>query len=361
MLHVGLTTNRHQPLEPREGRLRTAVVSVLMLVPITIAACSDSTGVSTTSSKADSHSLAGVLRSVPNTAEIRGWPVFYGNLSRVRAGEHPSSSKADVLLLMDRSASSIFLPSVVKTTVNNPDFARFAGFDTRAIDAAFEFGGLPESVAGFVGTMRGSDIEKGLAASPGGDQLSKESKNGVEYLALGDDGKTDFKSISAIRTRGEPLRMALAGDTVYRSTVRTAIDAALAASGGGAKSLGDDSNYLAVAQALDTADVVNAIVVSPAAGENWLVAGLGETFKGEASTLTIALRYADAAIATSAATAFRTHVEDDDSLVFKTPWAQTLTVTDAHADGSVMVATLTSKKPGISENIVLAQDNLLQF
>jgi hypothetical protein len=358
MLHMGLSTSRHQPLVTPDGRLRSAVALILTLV--LIAACS-SAGVSTTSSKADSRSLVGVLRSVPDTPENRGQPVFYGNLSRVRAGDHPSSFKDDVSLLMDRSALSLYLPSVVKTTVTDPDFARFAGFDTRAIDAAFEFGGLPESVAVLVGTMKSSDIEKGLAASPGGDQLAKETKNGVEYLSLGDDGKTDFKSISAIRTRGEPLRMALAGDTLYWSTTRTAIDTAVAASGGSSKSLGDDSDYLAVAQILDTADVVNAIVVSPAAGESWLVAGLGETFQGKASTLTIALRYADAAAAKSATTAFRTHVKSADSLVFKNPWAETLTVTDAHVDGSVMVATLTSKKPGLAERIVLARDNLLQF
>lgn len=352
---------RH-PVKPLEGEPLTmkrvlAVASVLLLMT----ACGSDKGGGDASSKEDSRTLVGLLRSVPDSAENRGHPVYYGDLSRLRGGDRPSLFRDDVALLTDRSSSSLFLPEVMRATVSEPEFAEFAGFDTRAVEATFEFGALPESVAVFVGTMKAADIEKGLAASPGGDQLVKKEKDRVNYLSIGEEGRTELKSISAIRRLGEPLRMAVAGDTLYWSRTSAAIDAAVACSGGKAKSLADDANYTAVAKTLDAADVVNGIVVSPSAGESWLVAGLGETFHDNASTLTVALQFADAATATSAATAFRAHVENDESLATSTPWAKSLIITDAHADGPLMVATLTSNKPGIAEKVVLTRDNLLQF
>lgn len=332
------------------------IVSAVLLLP----ACSDAKG-GGSSSTADRLSLVGLLRSVPDTAKNRGMPVFYSNLARVRQGEHASSSDNDISLLFDRSSRSLFLPNPIRMGIFRPEFAEFAGFDSRAIDASLEFGVFPDSVAILVGTMKAGDVQKGLAASPGGDQLVKENAGGVSYFSLGNDDEIDLKGVSAIRNVGQPLRMALAGDTLYWAGTRASIDACVAVTGGTAKSLADDADYLATALALDAAAVVNGILVSPAAGESWITAGLGETFDGESSTLTIALRYADAATATTAATAFRAHVENDASIVTRAPWAATLTVTDVQTDGPLLVGTLTSKSPGIATRVVLQRDDLLQF
>ena len=43
------------------------------------------------------------------------------------------------------------------------------------------------------------------------------------------------------------------------------------------------------------------------------------------------------------------------------PWADVLTVTGVHTDGPLVVATITSKNPGIAVDVVLRQDNLLQL
>ncbi len=332
------------------------IVSAVLLLP----ACSDAKG-GGSSSTADRLSLVGLLRSVPDTAENRGGPVYYSNLARVRQGEHASSSDNDIALLDDRSSRRLFLPDAIGRSVFRPEFAEFAGFDSRAIDATLEFGLPPDSVAILVGTMKAGDVQKGLAASPGGDQLVNENVGDVSYFSLGKDDETDLKSVSAIRPVGQPLRMALAGDTLYWARTRASIDACVAATGGTAKSLADDADYLATALALDAAAVVNGILLSPAAGESWITAGLGETFQGESSTVTIALLYADAATATTAATALRAHVEDDASIVTKAPWAETLTVTDVHTEGPLLVGTLTSKSPGIATRVVLQRDDLLQF
>ena len=332
------------------------VVSAVLLLP----ACSDAKG-GGSSSNTDSRSLVRLLRSVPDTAQNRGQPVYFINLSRLRGSEHPGSSNDDFSLLMDRSSRSVFLPDAIRTSVLKPEFAEFAGFDTRAIDASLEFGLLPDTVAVLVGTMKAGQIQQGLAASPGGDQLVKEETGGVSYFSLGKDGQTDLKSVSAIRRLGEPLRMALAADTLYWGRTRAAVDRCVAADGGREKSLANDANYLATGEALDAAKVINGIVMSPAAGEGWITAGLGETFQGKSSTVTVALRYADAATATNAATAFRAHVEHDSSLATRAPWAEMLSVTDVHTDGSLMVATLASKNPGVAVDVVFRKDNLLQF
>jgi hypothetical protein len=337
-------------------RLVAAVSFVLLL-----SACGGSKGGGGSSSKIDSHSIAGLLHSVPDTADNREQPVYYSNLSRVRGSERASSLNDDVLLLDKGASHSLFLPNAISANVLRPEFAGFAGFDTRAIEAAFEFGVLPDSVAILVGTMKAGDIQKGLAAAPGGDQLLNENTGGVSYFSLGKDDVTDLKGISAVRPIGQPLRMALAGDLLYWGRTRASIDACVGAAAGSSKSLADDANYLATAQALDAAAVVNGILLSPAAGESWITAGLGETFQGASSTVTVALRYADPATATTAATAFRAHIEHDASLATDAPWAETLTVTDVRADGPLVVATLTSKNPGIATNVVLRQDNLLQF
>jgi hypothetical protein len=124
--------------------------------------------------------------------------------------------------------------------------------------------------------------------------------------------------------------------------------------------LADDANYLAVAGALDAAKVANGILVGPEAAESWSLAGLGETFQGDASTVTVALLYATPAMAT-AAVPFRVHIESGVSLVSSAPWSEVLTVVDISAAGPLMTATLTSKRPGLAANVVVTQDNLLQF
>ncbi|MGB8858146.1 MAG: hypothetical protein WCC60_02770 [Ilumatobacteraceae bacterium] len=334
------------------------VMVVMSVLFVWIGACSDSK--SSSSTKGDGPTFAGLLGAVPDTADTRARPVFYSNLRSLRDGERPKTFEDDVRLLFDKSSTRLFLPDAVGTGMLEPDFARYAGFDTRQIEASLEFGELPDNVAVLVGTMKAGEIRKGLAASPGGDQLVENSVDGVTYLSLGDDGG-DFGSVSPIRRIGQPLRMAIMGDTLYWGRTTPSVEACIAAAGDAAPSLGDDSNYSAVAGALDKGGIVNGVLVAPAGGESWTLAGLGETFQGETSTVTIALQYATPAMAASAATAFKAHVENDQSLATARPWSAVLTVSAAAADGSLMIATLTSTKPGISSTVVVQQDNLLQF
>ena len=174
--------------------------SVLLLVP----ACSDSNR-SGSSPIGDGPSLAGLLHAVPDTADSRGNPVYYGNLTVVRAGQLPDNFDDDLALLVENSSGQVFLPDAVRSGIREPEFAQFAGFDTRQIAVALEYGVLPDTVAVLVGTMKSGAIQKGLEASPGGEATTKEQVGAVTYLSLGDDGASDFGSVSPIRRVGQPL------------------------------------------------------------------------------------------------------------------------------------------------------------
>jgi hypothetical protein len=248
----------------------------------------------------------------------------------------------------------------VSAGILQAEFADFTGFDTRNIDAFLDFGSQADQVAAIVGGFDVGDLESGLRLSPGGEALEQETIDDVSYLSLGIEGEIDFEAVSVIREIGQPLRIAVSGQVLYWSRSRELVDACVAAADGAGASLADDAAYSSVAAALDAASVVTAQLLPPWNGETWTVAGLGETFHGETSTLTIALHYSDPAAATAAVEAFRVHVHDDESLSGR-PWSEVLTATDIHADGSLMIATLESLNPGIAGEIFFRQENLLQF
>ncbi len=326
---------------------------LLMVAP----ACSGSES----SPRGDGASFGGLLQAVPDTDAARRNPVYFGNLRALRDGEQAASSEDDLGLLFGRSGGMAFLPEVFRLGPNEPEFADYLGFDTRQIEAVLEFGTQPDSVALVVGTISAGAVEQGLQSSPGGDSLVKEKAGDVTLLSLGEDDTTEFENVSPIRRVGQPLRMAVVGDMLYWGRTDDAVGSALDAADGSAPSLADDVNYSAVAQALDAAAVVNGIIVAPAAGERWSLAGLGETFQDDSSTVTIALLYANPTLAAAAVPALRTHLESATSLMSGEPWSQTLTVTEAVADGVLLRATLSSTRGGITSRVVLGQDNLLQF
>jgi len=305
-------------------------------------------------------SVLGLLGAVPDTEGNRSQPIFYGNLDRLRDGENADSLEADVTLLIERSSNAVGLPRTVRDGILEPEFREFTGFDTREIDAFIDFGSQPDQVAVIVGSIDAGDLEGGLRSSPGGGDLVQESVDGVTYLSLGPDGEIDVAAVSAVRRLGEPVRIAVDGSVLRWSRDRALIDEGIAASADGAASLADDPAYSAVGAALDAASVAIAQLLPPWSGETWTVAGLGETFDGETSTLAVVLHYADAAAAAAAVDAFRSHVETGISLN-GTPWSEVLTATEIRADGSLLIATLVSLNPGISNEIYLRQENLLQF
>ncbi len=335
------------------------LVMALLLAGVGCGGTSDESGGSGAPDEA-TLGVLGLLGVVADNEGNRSQPIFYGNLTRLRGGDKPSSLADDVALLMESSSNSLSLPRAVSGGILQPEFAEFTGFDSRDIDAFLDFGSQPDQVTALVGSFDVGDLESGLRRSPGGEALENETIDGVSYLSLGAQDDVDFDAVSAVRRLGEPLRLAVDGELLYWSRDRALVDACLAAAGDAA-SLADDAAYASVAEVLDAASVVVAQLVPPWGGEGWNFAGLGETFEGETSTLTIALSYSDAAAAVAAVAAFRAQLETSVSLFDGTPWTEVLTASDVYAEGSLMIATLTSLNPGISNDIFMRQENLLQF
>ena len=121
------------------------------------------------------------------------------------------------------------MPSALSSSILDPDFARFAGFDTRNIAAWAEMGQPPDLVTVLVGRFDAGTIEKALRSSPGGDELSVQRDGDVVTFSLGAAGSNDYSVVSPIRRIGGPLVIALAADVLVwgsdASTVAACVDA----------------------------------------------------------------------------------------------------------------------------------------
>jgi len=324
---------------------------------VAAAGCGGSDGGGASASK---DSLSSMLHSVPDVAGNRTVPVVYGNLGRIRDGEKASSSDDDISLLLEQSDGTFFVPSVIRAGVTQSEFSKYAGFDTRNITAALEYGSTPDTVAVLVGRFDTGKVKKALKSSPGGDELRNSEVDGLQRFGLGSGHDINPDNRSAIRQIGQGVEIAVDGSNLVWTTTSAVLGECLAARAGDS-SLADDEGYAAVAKALDTAKVQTADLVSPTAGESWSVAGLGETRERGRSVLTIALQYADEATATAAVDKFRKHLDVDNSLRDGTPWADIVSVVEITADGATLIATLSTSRAGLGHTVLLTSDNLLQF
>ena len=304
-------------------------------------------------------SFVELLRHVPDTAEVRGAPVWFGSFDRARNGSTSDSGEDDLQLVFDGSGGALFSPRALRELVE-PGFAEAAGFDSRDVTVTLEYGILPDAVSVIAGDMSAEDMETALAASPGGESLDTRSENGITWLSLGDDD-TSLSDRSVLRPAGEPLRLAVGNRVLVWSRSAEVTSASTAAASGDVASLADDAGYLGVASALDAAAVHTAIVVAPRNGESWALAGLGEAFEDSVVTVTIALHYADAASATAAAEALRAHVLTADMANTGEPWADRIQVTDTVVQGTTLVVTIAGASPGFAVDTIMRVENLLQF
>lgn len=306
-------------------------------------------------------SLSGMLTWVPDTPENRGHPIFYGNLARVRGGASSDSGGDDVALLLERSSQAVFMPSSPRSGLLEPEFAAYAGFDSRAMDAVMEFGLLPDHSQVFVGRFDTGAIESGLRSSPGGDQLAVTPAGDTTVFSLGSGG-SDVASTSPIRRLGEPLVFVADGKSLVWTRSGPLADNAWSAHNDGLTSLADDAQYASVATALDGKKIVNGVLLTAEKDQGWQVGGLGEVFDQDGgSTLYVVLAFPDETAAEQAVDRFRAHIENDKSAATGTPWASTLTVTEVVSEQRLLIATLQSTDAGVALNVVLREDNLLRF
>jgi len=143
---------------------------------------------------------------------------------------------------------------------------------------------------------------------------------------------------------------------------RNGVDNAVVASGNSSGTLAQNEQYRSIADVLDQQQVAHAALVTGEATMRWQVAGMGETFtEGGGSTLVVVMSFGTDTAAAEAVDAFRAHIQNDTSSAVGSPWASTLTIQDVHADGRLVIATMTSTDAGIAMSVAIREDNLLAF
>ncbi len=308
----------------------------------------------------EQRTLSAMLTWFP--AELTGTSssIMFADLDGLRAGTTAASFEDDVRLLDERSGHGAVVPSVFSGSILDPEFAAYAGFDTRNIAAWVEVGQLPNRVTVLVGRFDDGAIEKALRSSPGSELIDVVREGGVTTFTIPTPAGLDLQAVSPIRPTGGPLAVALAGNVLVWGNDAVVVAGCLAAASGAA-SVATMPLLADVAAALDAAAVTTGGVTVPFAGESWRLAGYGETRTDGVSTVTVALRYDTAEEASAAAVAFRDHIANDDSAADGEPWAATVTVADSHADGATMIATLSTDQAMLVLRNLQRLDNLLSF
>lgn len=308
----------------------------------------------------EQRTLSAMLTWFP--AELTGTSssIMFADLDGLRAGAKAASFEEDVRLLDERSGGGAVVPGVFSGSILDPEFAAYAGFDTRNIAAWAEVGEQPDRVTVMVGRFDAGAIEKALRTSPGSELLDVVREGGVTTFTIPTPAGLDIQAVSPIRPLGGPLAVALAGNVLVWGSDASVVAASLDAAAGAA-SVATMPVLADVAAALDAAAVTTGGVTVPFAGEAWSLAGYGETRTDGVSTVTLALRYRTADEAAAAAVAFRDHVAADESAADGEPWADTVTVVDSHADGATMVATLSTAQAMLVLRNLQRLDNLLTF
>ncbi len=308
----------------------------------------------------DDRSPSSLLSWVPSSVGASPGPVIFADLDGVRDGKSASSFEDDITLLDERSRRGPIMPLAFSGSILDPEFAEFAGFDTRNISAWAEAGSLPDVITVLVGRFDAGKIEKALRSSPGGEALDVQRDGDTVVMALGEEGQSDFAAASPIRRTGGALVVGLVGDVLVWGSTEARVRAALAAHTDGT-SLADAAATAALAAALTDASVMSGGVATPTGGESWEMVGFGESYSADLTTVTIVFRYASPAAAADAVGAFTAHVADDTSVVNEQPWAERLTLQSAVTDGNLMVATLTSEGTAVVLRNLSQLDNLLVF
>jgi hypothetical protein len=333
----------------------TAIAGLLMMA----SACSDDSGSGGAVAPA-ARSLSAMLGWLPESLADSATTASFADLDELRGGSSAGSVEDDVRLLDERSGHGQVVPSAFSGSILEPEFAEYAGFDSRDIAAWVEAGALPDLVTVLVGRFDAGRIEKALRSSPGGDALVVQHDGDVVTFLLGEQGANDIASRSAIRPIGGALVLALSGNVLVWGSEAASVTASVSGHATGA-SMAGRAAVAAIAAVVEPASPDSGGFGTPTAGESWRLAGWGESYSDAGTTITLALYYPDAAAATAAATAFRAHVANDASAVDGTPWADVVTVVAAGADGVVMTATLTTTRSLLMQRNFQRLDNLLQF
>lgn len=315
----------------------------------------------------DDYSVAGALTQLPAATDghLQVWTADLASASELAGVERPSEPEADTVLQWlqplirvpgpghpDEDGVRSDLVHALPPEVTQPTtLARVAEFDELAgwsivdIDSYAE---LQQTPAVF-SVLTGDFDESTLSDLP-------EVRDGVRTVGEGEDLHMDLAGATAVDPMGRPLRLAESDGRLVASRSTDSVAAWLS---GPDETLADDPALASLAEALDDAEVVSAVLV---AGQDF---GVGTTARGvrlpeepdelpdkpfdavavgwsvvdDASRVVLAYHFADDDAAEASVAPIR-QVLAEGRDQYGNALSEQLTVVDVTSDGSVVTATV---------------------
>jgi hypothetical protein len=248
------------------------------------------------------------------------------------------------------------------------EFAEELGWNIANVHSFVEYQVPPHVFSVLSGDFEESALEKAMG----------KPTDGIWSLG-GEDYSTTLSEISAARPLGESLRLSLEDDrlAVARATPPVIAWQDLNDSGKG-KTLADQADIAAVAEALDGEHVYTASIFSAFAGDvqppvsgatipsssglgPFTALGIGLNVIDDKPVATFAYAYPDAKSASAGIATLTDLLENGTSLVGNQPWSDYFTIRSIDASGKVLVASLDLAEliPSRVWQIVYARDNLV--
>lgn len=252
-----------------------------------------------------------------------------------------------------------------------------AGFLPFEPDRSFEIVAPPEvQIAVLTGTFDPAKVTAALRTGSGvGPDATVETYAGESFLrGPGDELRTNPRTAkSGLDSLGRPLRVLVAADHMIVSLtdagMRLAIDA-----WAGRSSAATQPKVAKAAQALDQVGALTLVSSTagsdddsrqgssvPASGAPAAPVIVGVTVRGATAGSYLVAVEASEADAKQAVTNFRTLVEDGSSDSTRRPWDELLAIDQLTAEGTVVVATLTTERPTTLVQALFTRESLVQL
>ncbi|HAP77653.1 MAG TPA: hypothetical protein DCR14_16430 [Acidimicrobiaceae bacterium] len=351
-------------------RARTALARLVLvgLVAAAPVACSDDgDGGGGAGGSAPPTSLTGLLGLVPDTAAVRGAEIYYTSFERVRTGLPAAASAIDDLINLNNASSfQASVPIRYGRCISSDQCLPELGWDTRSVEAWIEFGEVSERTEALVGSFSPADIESAIRNGPAGSSVQTTSIDGATVFSIGTEGETEITERSGYSQIGRGVTVAVNDSLLVSADFRADAEGVL--TGSASPSLAQDPNYAAVAAALDTASVDQAVITPAFRDASWQLAGFGEAVTADddsgtpdPAVVTYVFVFADNAAAQAGEAEFRSIVETGTSDARGVAWSERLTITSSSVDGNVVVVTMQADSAGWWIDPLRLADNLVVF
>jgi hypothetical protein len=365
-------------------------VIVLLTIGSVVAACGDSGGGESRLSSGDGYSVKGALAELPAGAHDDGSLISTGDLAaatELLGLDRPEQADGESVVRWlgpltttsgeDGRFGPLFVPLGEVFNVQRLNevaaYDEALGWSVIDVDAFVEYSAPPNLFAVVAGDLDDATLSSDL------DEVSE----GVVTYGDGDDLEQNLEAPNPVDPLGRPIRLAQDGDRIAASFSTPMVEEWVA---GADETLADDEALASVAEALDEADVVAAVLTAAQGGIDPLVGGelspeqleavmaqveeqvppapfdvVGIGWgadEGEAA-IEVAYHFSSADDASEAVGSFERLYGEGTSLVTNEPISDQLTLDDVTADGEVVAVSLTlpdDSRPQVIYDMLFRRD-----